>query len=70
MESNFASARARICCARRVILHSSFGFELCRMSKLLGDVSLEGLAGRRAVLSYLSVSVISELESAVLVGGI
>ena len=44
--------------------------DLCRMSKLLGDVSLEGPAGRLAVLSYLSVSLISELESAVPVDGI
>ena len=44
--------------------------DLCRMSQLLGDVSLEGLAGRPAVLSYLSVSLISELESAVPVDGI
>ena len=44
--------------------------DLCRMSQLLGDVSLEGPAGRPAVLSYLSVSLISELESAVPVGGI
>ena len=44
--------------------------DLCRMSQLLGDVSLARPAGRRAVLSYLSVSLISELESAVPVGGI
>ena len=44
--------------------------DLCRMSQLLGDVSLEGPAGRRAVLSYLSVNLISELESAVPVDGI
>ena len=34
IESNFASAMARICCARAMILRASFGLDLCRMSQL------------------------------------
>ena len=34
IDSNFASAMARICCARQAILRASFGFHFSRMSQL------------------------------------
>ena len=66
LRASCASFHFHCACGAILILE----LDLCRMSQLLGDVSLEGPAGRPAVLSYLSVSLISELESAVPVGGI